>query len=714
MHISKPENKSYQGKYSGKIAIDKWGIPNIEVKDDVSSAYFLGWMHGKDRRFQMEMIRRTVQGRLAEIVGQKALPSDLFWRKFQFEHKAKIWFQHQPKSIQEIGKAYANGINDQQHDHELELEFYLLDFIPQNADPWDMYYLLRYMDYALNYDESTLAFQNSIQSLPESVRKTFYPDQIDIHFPILSHPAESKVPQNETNKLSINSKREWIESAGALDIGSNNWAISKNKMNDASAALGNDPHLKLQLPNYWYEVLIKTSDLKLSGFTIPGAPFIISGNNQHLAWGITNATWSLTHFYPIEKTKNHSITIEGKTLPIQTESETIEVKGGKSISVLVEKNQYGVCDTINGKKWLIRWVGNASESNETQAFFGLEHAKNIEEGASALQYYGHPPQNFVLADAQGNILQMTAGFMGNVAPHFYDPWVKGQEIYFEKNPSRGYVFSANQAQSAHPSIHQLSRTFAAEGRAKGISNHFSSIMNVSKNDLLKIQTNTVDQEWVEYKSIFLSNIPQQWCSMKSVFEKWDGQMNIDLVQPTIFLVIRALAEKLLIQRCLGRPEENPHPDIIKKLLIQHTEVSGAYGSVSIKQIWTDAMKSGLDSLSKKLGTNWHNWSYNKVNKGEVKNITQIPSLGLGSISFSGSPRSINVNRMGKNIHGASMRQTTIFYEYGMERLSINFGGQSGSVFSINYSDQLSAWQDGKYKYCDFKHFKPIYHYEFHP
>lgn len=708
----------------GKIELDDYGVPRIIGQSENDAAYLLGWMHGKERRFQMEMIRRTVQGTLCEIVGNKALSSDLFWRRFQFSKKWRSWYAQQPQDVKNYFRAYAQGINDQwahQKPNEKSIEFFLLDFEPMVFLEQDLFYLLRYMDYALNYDEVELALQETKNQLPEDIYDFFFPTSHPIEHPILSNPISihRNIPQkNEKQPIACDfskSSRNWIEPSGKTELGSNNWAVGKSKMNGGLSALSNDPHLKLQLPNTWYEAMIETPQGKKAGFTLPGSPFIISGNNDSIAWGITNATWSLTHFYPVSQISTNQISLNNNIIPTKIEKEVIEIRGSDPIFLNVQSCEFGIVDTVNGKKQLIQWVGNAPvlASNEALTFWGLEHSKNIGDAEKSLQHYGHPPQNFVIADHSGHIYQATCGFLGATFPSSPISWIKSQNLLNEKNPSRGFIYSANQAQSSHSSIHQLSHSFAPEARAKGIET-FLGQNPVTPQRLLALQTRTIDEEWSDYKSKFLNHIPKSYTTMKHDLSMWDGNMVEASVSATFFSVVRHFLHRELIQACLGKVAYSPNSDHLNYILLQKESVPGINGDVNISKIWEHSMIMGIDSLVRIHGKNWRNWTYGKTHQSEIQHITKISALGAGLWDFHGSPRSINVLRIGKGIHGASMRNTVIFTDSGFIRYSINFGGQSGHCFSPHYIDQIQPWKDGLYRKQISSHFKSSIVYEFHP
>ena len=67
-------------------------------------------------------------------------------------------------------------------------------------------------------------------------------------------------------------------------IGSNNWAVHKDKTKNGYALLANDPHLGLALPNVWYVMHLSSPEQNVMGATMPGAPGILSPFNDYIAW----------------------------------------------------------------------------------------------------------------------------------------------------------------------------------------------------------------------------------------------------------------------------------------------------------------------------------------------------------------------------------------------------------------------------------------------
>src|SRR5690242_15593316 len=58
------------------ITIDQDGVPRIRAASENDAAAALGFLHARDRMFQLELVRRSASGRLSELVGPQTLPFD--------------------------------------------------------------------------------------------------------------------------------------------------------------------------------------------------------------------------------------------------------------------------------------------------------------------------------------------------------------------------------------------------------------------------------------------------------------------------------------------------------------------------------------------------------------------------------------------------------------------------------------------------------------
>ena len=71
-------------------------------------------------------------------------------------------------------------------------------------------------------------------------------------------------------------------------IGSNSWIVNAEKSESGKSIIANDPHLQFAVPGKWYFAVVRGGKLKAEGFTLPGAPVVVIGKNENIAWALTN------------------------------------------------------------------------------------------------------------------------------------------------------------------------------------------------------------------------------------------------------------------------------------------------------------------------------------------------------------------------------------------------------------------------------------------
>ncbi|MCB0279306.1 MAG: penicillin acylase family protein, partial [Calditrichaeota bacterium] len=425
-HLIDPSTRFIQeAGISAEIYIDSIGVPHIYASDNNSTAFALGYMHARDRLFQMELMMRMVQGRLSELFSSRALESDIFWRSFQFvklaDENIKSLQKDNPQLIEAI-QNYCDGVNtyiDKLTMESLPEEFHLLDFRPQRWELRNIVLLNKYMSFLLTYNKNDLYVQRVINSLPDELIKTFYPLQEKYLNSVIPEKT-GKVNPNDRMTISRNPMLNSLAIAAIdhdriesqKDIGSNNWVVSGKKSKSGKAILSNDTHLSLNLPPPWYEVHMKTPEKHTYGLSIPGSAVSIIGTNGKIAWGITNAHWDLVDYYSVNYAGSDSLSYySGNEIKqITIAHEVIKIKGQNDFDLAIKKTDIGPILTIEGDELIVDWIA-ADQSDEAIVLFKLEEAANWTEFKNALSHWTSPPQNFVFADTAGNIGLYTAGAM---------------------------------------------------------------------------------------------------------------------------------------------------------------------------------------------------------------------------------------------------------------------------------------------------------------
>src|SRR5688572_8841797 len=144
-----------------EVLRDADGVPHIRATTEADAMFGLGVVHAQDRLWQMEFQRRLGAGRLAEILGAAALPSDRFMRTLGLYRRAAASLAHLAPATQARLEAYAAGVNAYlaTRTGPLPLEFLILRH--HEVEPWspaDSLVWLRVMalDLSVNYRDELL------------------------------------------------------------------------------------------------------------------------------------------------------------------------------------------------------------------------------------------------------------------------------------------------------------------------------------------------------------------------------------------------------------------------------------------------------------------------------------------------------------------------------------------------------------------------------
>ena len=231
--------------------------------------------------------------------------------------------------------------------------------------------------------------------------------------------------------------------------------------------LCSDPHLALLAPSLWLlfhlEVANGTQDgapLSLIGTTFAGAPGIVIGRNQHIAWGVTNTGADVQDLFVLPA--NESDLPAGRSIISRVERFEIAgenpeyrtIRNVSGIGPIITDNGLQVSSHTLALKWVS--IDPTVPDTTYEAFSLLNTATTFDEFRGALRRYVAPAQNFVFASATGDIGYQIPGKIPNrqdnitglfptplvsVAP--WPTYVAFDDLPFTKNPGSGFIATAN-------------------------------------------------------------------------------------------------------------------------------------------------------------------------------------------------------------------------------------------------------------------------------
>ncbi len=449
-----------------EILRDRWGVPHIYAQGEEDLFFAQGFVHAQDRLWQMELHRRLGHGRLAEIVGEPAFPTDRLLRILGFGRAAQNDFDHADAETRQVLEAYARGVNAflETNSGRLPLEFTILRFKPEPWRPADSLAWGKMMAWGLcsNWDGEIL--RTALVEKLGAERAA----ELHGHYPA-SNPL---ILQDQTWHDLVDQIREQFRAAermklfGGLRGLSNNWVVDGAKSVTGRPLLANDPHLSLHMPSIWYENHLVAPEMEVTGVSIPGLPSVLIGHNANIAWGVTVALPDVQDLYVERFDPNDPTRYEyqGKWEQVTVLHEAIRVKGEaqpRNVEVVVTRHGpvINAASPLAGKEhWprlAVRWVGH-EPSRTSNAIIQLNRARNWQEFSAALRQWDLPGTNFVYADREGNIGYRFAGKVpirakgmgllpapGWTGEYEWIGWIPPEELPHAFNPPQHFLATAN-------------------------------------------------------------------------------------------------------------------------------------------------------------------------------------------------------------------------------------------------------------------------------
>ncbi len=524
---------SRQSYGESMILIDNWGVPHIYAKNERDLYYATGFVHARDRLFQMDMFRRIASGCLSEVLGLGSYSSDVYYRRLGLYESAEATYNFlksdpSSKPFIEALDAYCEGVNSfisQTSSENLPVEFKLLLYTPEPWKPVDSLVWGKLMEWNLAGQTYDLLIGLATNQFGEDIVEELFPlnntygiipvlpnfgnytntSTYTTTFSTTENPKNldqlTETYQNILNsiptELDIFPGKTWKLSDIGL-TGSNNWVVGGNLTQSGYPLLSNDMHLSWTLPPIWYEIhqVILESDFNVYGFSFPGVPLIIAGHNTKAAWGYTNVGADVCDYYYYKTNPANSNEYWNDTSKswqaFETKTEIIKIKGENPRNETVVKTNHGPIISSFRPEGVsedlpvaLRWTGNDVPDELLKAVYYINRAHNLTAIKEAQKFWGVPAQNFAFADVHGNIAMRpvgkypirntSAGYWGRVPYNGSaneNPWlgyIPYEELSVAENPFQGYFASVNQKTAGPQYSHVLGSFFAPGYRARRIN-----------------------------------------------------------------------------------------------------------------------------------------------------------------------------------------------------------------------------------------------------
>lgn len=743
----------------GKVEIvrDSTGVPHIYAESQEDLFFAQGYVHAQDRLWQLEFNRRVAAGRLSEVLGKATLETDTYLRTIGLARIAREEAAAMDAETRAILEAYSRGVNAyvETHQDSLPLEFLILGFKPEPWTPADTLAWGKVISLDLGGNMGMEVWRARVIERLGAAKlaelEAGYPDDGPFIVPELggtsglgsasdsSHPGSEIAAepdlltalaeqQTALTALMLGAGYSAADGSGLTTegIGSNNWVVAGSRTTTGKPLLANDPHLGIQMPSIWYQIHLSGGGLDVIGASFPGAPAVIIGHNQRIAWGVTNVGPDVQDLY-IEKMNPQNprqYEYQGKWVDAQVIKEEIKVKGeaSRQIEVLVTRHGPIVTPVLKGvtQSVALRWTA-LDPGTLFKAVRLLDQAQDWEQFRAALSYWDVPSQNFVYADVDGNIGYQTPGRIpirdkgngmapvaGHTGEYEWTGFIPFDELPRIYNPAKGYVVTANNAVVPKTFRHFITNDWAAPYRAIRIETGIKAKDKLSPQDMRDIQADVLSipaRELAAYLAR-LQPVDQRGTDAVNALKGWDGRLTTDsnaaaIAEATLMRVLRnTYGDELgdLIDGYMGAGVP-----VTLRLLPQADSVWWDNIATAPKEgrdaILTQSLNEALDELTARLGSDMRSWTWGRLHTATFAH--PLGSVQPLNLIFNSGPHATPGDGFTPNNNGFNWRtfaQSTVSsYRQILDLSDLSKSvfqqtvGQSGQPFSRHFADYVAGW-----------------------
>jgi penicillin amidase len=709
-----------------EITLDEHGIPRIAARTERDAAVALGWLHARDRMFQMEAMRRGAQGRLAEIVGSPALRLDRFSRTLGLAQRAEEDLGALSPEARDLLVAYAEGVNAriERLGRLTAPEFLLLG----EPEPWKPEHSLlwaKMMGLWLSGNwRREIERARLVDRLPPERLNALFPPDDSRGRPDLSAAA----PLDGTRLARL------LEAVPVFGVdaplpssASNAWAVAPGRSASGAAILAADPHLGFQAPILWYLARIDLPDGRFrAGATAPGVPVVVIGRNERVAWGFTT-THSDTQDVFVERLSGPDgyLTPEG-VRPFTVREERIATRGGGVETLRVRETRHGpvISDleaglAMDGQVLSVAMANLAPGDTAADGLLALNRARNLAEARAAAARITSPPQNLMVADADGRLGLYLVGRTpvrrsgdGTLPARGWDgsaDWtgfVPFDAMPHVEEPGGGVLASANSrpAPPDHPVF--LGRDWPGDWRLRRIGELLAEHSRHDAAGFAAMQNDVVSPFARDVLPVLLSVQPSQAAARAhALLRDWAGDMAADAPQPLLFHAWMAAFRRLALNAAGLHEGLEISPESLRHIL--HPDGRGAAfcGPGGCAPLLARALDNAVADLRAVHGADPAAWRWGSVHVARFEHpvLRFVPLLGpLTRLEASTGGDGETLARGGfraggdrpfAHLHGAGFRGVFDLADPDGAFVMVATG-QSGHPLSDHWGSLLERWREG--------------------
>ncbi|MCA3450421.1 MAG: penicillin acylase family protein [Rhodobacter sp.] len=667
-----------------EIVRNNANVPHIFGSTDEDVFFALGFAHAQDRLWQMTQLRRTAQGRLSEIFGQRTARIDEILRRYDLYGLAVQSVGAQDAPTRRALEAYSDGVNAwigqviSGARGRGAPEFFL--FEPEIAvwQPADSIAILKLM--ALQQSTHLTAEVRRARAsllLPDARLRDLLPDDPGAGIAALPDYAglvPGVLPGAGPVRLADAPPSPFAQAG--MGGASNAWAAAPDRSAAGGTLLANDPHLDFTAPSLWYLARLQLTSGGVIGATIPGVPAVLLGRSDAVGWGLTSSYLDDldVHVEQINPENPEQYRTPDGWAEFETRRSILNVRDALPVTLTLRWTGNGpvlpgshsglAAITPPGHVASVSWTALSAADTTMTAAIRMMKAQSVAEGLAAGELFIAPSQNLMLADSDGIAMQVigamprrdprnqSRGRMPNQGWLPENRWL-GFFPYADNprflNPATGILGNTNNKTVDRPFPGHVSFDWGDTQRIARWLRLMQTREVHTRDSFIEAQLDTVSNAartllplvgadlWFTAAASPAGTPERRRAQALDMLAEWNGDMNEHLPEPLIYSAwLRALQDRLIRDEIGPMADDFTHPDpVFIERVYRNTDGAGVWCDIlqsSPVESCTDlarlALDDALQGLVERYGPNLESWRWGDAHQAHQDHpvLGQVPVL----------------------------------------------------------------------------------------
>jgi penicillin amidase len=512
-------------------------------------------------------------------------------------------------------------------------------------------------------------------------------------------------------------------------MGSNNWVIKGELMEDGYPVMANDPHRTIVAPSLRYMAHLVAPGWNVIGGGEPEIPGISIGHNEYGAWGLTvfETDGEDLYVYELHPDNLNQYKYQDSWVDMEIITETIKVKNTEDVIVELRYTRHGpvtMIDSANNVGYAVRCAWMEPGGSPYLASLRMNQARTWEEFREACNFSNIPGENMMWADIDGNIGWQAVGiapirrnFSGLVpvpgdGRYEWDGYLPIIEKPHASNPETGFLITANEnvTPETYDKWDAIAFSWSDPFRGDRIEEVLSSGRKFNMEDMKSLQT---DYMSLPARSLvpmisdiaFDNKMEEQ---AREWLQTWDFVLDRNSVEAGIYVEWETQIRREANMRFIPvevRGSINLQLTRIITYLSSPNEMFGNDFETNRIDFLKKTFSTAINTLAEKFGNNMEDWVYGQpgykhaliyhpLSRAVNKEFQEKFNVGPAPRGGNGYTPGSTGNGLNQS-SGASFRVIIPVGDWD-NSLGINSPGQSGDPESPFYRNLFEMWANDVY------------------